>query len=358
MTKDTNDQDTMKAAVASNFGLPDDVLVVVETRAKPSLSSDTDKLLIRVHAVSLSPSDYRTLLGQKTIVANPSLPYIPGGDVSGVVQAPVPTSLQEEYKVGDRVMATWNIYGQGGLAQYTLVDPKYTIKLPAALTFVEGAALANSAAHAYKALELAGSVSGQRVLVLGGSGGVGSTIVQLLRNNGASYIAATSTDETLLQEIAQVDRVIHYKRENWWQIAEFQQNPFDLVIDCAQGRQAWYKCGSVVKGKKDGGRWVAVIMQDWHIDGQHWYQLVSLLLPPLGRHLVNFARRSTPEYRIYLESIDANKMEPVVNMAANKEFKVVIDSRGPFPFTTQGVRDAFNLHIARGGHGKIVIEID
>jgi hypothetical protein len=59
-----------------------------------------------------------------------------------------------------------------------------------------------------------------------------------------------------------------------------------------------------------------------------------------------------------METVDKSKMEPIVEMAANKEFKVVIDPRGPHPFTTKGVRDAFNLHIARGGHGKIVVEID
>jgi len=59
-----------------------------------------------------------------------------------------------------------------------------------------------------------------------------------------------------------------------------------------------------------------------------------------------------------MDTVDKEKMEPVVNMAAKKEFKVIVDSRGPFPFTTQGVRQAWNLHIARGGHGKIVIAID
>lgn len=344
----------MKAAVASQFGSPDDVISVVDNHAK--LPPSDDRLLIRVHAVSLSPSDYRTLLGQKTIVANPSFPYIPGGDVSGVVEQ-IPDSLKDEYEAGDRVAATWNMYGQGGLAEYMLVDPKYTTKLPSSLSFVEGAALANSAAHALKVVQQAGPVEGQRVLVLGGSGGVGSTVVQLLRNEGASYIAATSTDETLLKTL-KVDRVINYKKEQWWEISDFRQNPFDVVIDCAEGRQAWHKCGSVVKGKKDGGRWVAVIMQDWHIDGKHFYQMIPFLLPPLGRSLMNVFRRSTPEYRIYLETIDREKMEPVVDMAARKEFKVVVDQRGPFPFTTEGVRDAFNLHIARGGHGKIVIEID
>jgi NADPH:quinone reductase-like Zn-dependent oxidoreductase len=146
--------------------------------------------------------------------------------------------------------------------------------------------------------------------------------------------------------------------ENWWEVPEFQENPFDLVIDCAVGREAWYKCGSVVKGKKDGGRWVAVIMQDWHIDGQHVYQVIQFLLPPLGRWLVNCVRRTSPEYRIYLDTAEKETMKKIVDMADKKEFKVIIDNRGPFPFTTKGVRDAWNLHIARGGHGKIVIEID
>jgi NADPH:quinone reductase-like Zn-dependent oxidoreductase len=347
----TTESSTMKAVVASAFGQPNDVLTV-STVPKPSPTEE--ELLIRAHAVSLSPSDYRTLLGQKTVVANPKMPYIPGGDVSGVVEH-VPSHLSANYKVGDRVMSTWSMYGRGGLAQYSLIHPDRTIHLPDPLSFVEGAALANSAGHAVQVAKLADIRQGDRVLVLGGSGGVGSIILQLLK--GASYVAATSTDEKLLTELG-VNRAINYREENWWEIQEFQKDPFDVIIDCAEGRTAWNKCELVLKGKKDGGRFVAVVPQDWHINGRHWYEVIAFMAPPIGRQLVNFIRRKSPQYRLYMGEVNKKLMEEIVDMVSSQKFKVILDPRGPFPFTTEGVRDAWNLHIARGGHGKIVIEVD
>ena len=343
----------MKAVVASAFGQPKDVLTV-STMPKPTTPTE-EELLIRVHAVSLSPSDYRTLLGDKTVIANPKMPYIPGGDVSGVVEH-VPSHLSDTFKVGDRVMSTWSMWGRGGLAQYSLLHPDRTVHLPDSLSFEEGAALANSAGHAVQVGKLADIHQGDRVLVLGGSGGVGSIVLQLLKG-AASYIAATSTDEKLLKELG-VNRAINYREEHWWEIQEFQEDPFDVIIDCAEGRAAWNKCESVLKGKKDGGRFVAVVPQDWHINGRHWYEVIAFIVPPMGRQLVNFMRRKSPQYRLYMGEVDKKLMEEVVDMVSEQKFKVVLDPRGPFPFTTEGVRDAWNLHIARGGHGKIVIEVD
>jgi NADPH:quinone reductase-like Zn-dependent oxidoreductase len=320
----------------------------------PKPTQTEDELVIRVYAVSLSPSDYRTLLGQKTVVANPTMPYIPGGDVSGVVEH-VPSHLSEQYKVGDRVMSTWSMYGKGGLAQYALVHPDRTVHLPDSISFQEGAALANSAVHAVQVAKLANIQMGDRVLVLGGSGGVATIVLQLLK--GSSYIAATSTDETLLTELG-VNRVINYKTEHWWEVEEFKKDPFDVIIDCAEGKEAWQNCGSVLKGKKDGGRFVTVVPQDWYIDGRQWINVIAFMLPPIGRQLCNFARRKSPEYRLYMDQVNKKMMAEVVDMVSTQKFKVIVDPKGPFPFTTEGVRDAWNLHIARGGHGKIVIEVD
>jgi NADPH:quinone reductase-like Zn-dependent oxidoreductase len=341
----------MKAVVATAFGQPNDVLTV-STMPKPTPTQK--ELLIRVHAVSLSPSDYRTLLGQKTIVANPTMPYIPGGDVSGVVEY-VPSHLSEQYKVGDRVMSTWSMYGEGGLAQYSLVHPDLTVQLPDSISFDEGAALANSAAHAVQVAKLANIQKGDRILVLGGSGGVASVLLQLLK--GASYIAATTTDEALLNKLG-ANRVINYRTEHWWEMNEFKEDPFDVIIDCAEGKEAWHKCGSVLKGKKDGGRFVAVVPQSWDIDGRRWINMIAFMLPLIGRQLGNFTRRKSPEYRLYMDQVNKKMMEEVVDMVSKEEFKVIVDPRGPFPFTTDGVRDAWNLHIARGGHGKIVIKVN
>jgi NADPH:quinone reductase-like Zn-dependent oxidoreductase len=287
-------------------------------------------------------------------VANPTMPYIPGGDVSGVVEY-VPSHLSEQYKVGDRVMSTWSMYGKGGMAQYSLVHPDLTAHLPDSLSFEEGAALANSAAHAVQVAKLANIQTGDRVLVLGGSGGVATILLQLLK--GAAYIAATSTDETLLTKLG-VNRVINYKTEHWWEMNEFQETPFDVIIDCAEGKEAWEKCGSVLKGKKDGGRFVAVVPQNWYIDGRSWIKVIAFMLPPIGRQLCNFTRRKSPEYRLYMDQVNKKLMEEVADMVSTQKIKVIVDPRGPFPFTTEGVREAWNLHIARAGHGKIVIVVD
>ena len=371
----------MKAVLASAFGEPDTVLSVGQ--APQPTTADKQKLLIRVHACSLSPSDYRGLMGDKKVVACPSeWPYIPGGDVSGVVVAPqdnndnddktTTTPLPGGFKVGDRVVSTWDIFGMGGLAQYALVDPDRTVHLPSDLDWVEGAALANSASHALHVCQLAQIQKGDRVLVLGGSGGVGTVLIPLLRQAGASHIAATSTDSDLLTQRLGVDRAIPYQDENWWEIPEYTQHNgqdgrLDVIIDCAVGIEAWNKASSsgnkkntVLKGCREGGRFVAVVHNKWHIDAiDHYYQIVPLLLPPLGRQLYNMVRTTTPYYRMYLGQANGKSLATVLDMASQQEqFKAIVDSQSPYPFTTEGVRKAFNQHMARKGHGKIVIAVD
>jgi NADPH:quinone reductase-like Zn-dependent oxidoreductase len=353
----------MKAVMASRFGTPNDVLSIRDT-VKPTLSDKKEAILIQVHACSLSPGDYRMLLGDKTVVCNPAMPYIPGGDVCGVV-VEVTATLQQQYSPGDVVVATWDMMGTGGLGEYCIVDPKKTTKLPPSLTPIEGAALANSAGHACSILDRANIQPGDRVLVLGGSGGIGTILLQLLKRSsmmGASYVASTSTDTALLKELG-VDRAINYTEINWWEDPEFIETPFDVIIDAAEGRQGWEKVSrstpkSVLKGAKQGGRWVAVVFNEWHIDGKHMHQIIfGLLLPPLGRQLYNMVRRTTPYYRMYLGEVSKEMMEKAITMAANKEFKAIIDPSSPHAFTEEGVKEAWNLHIARKGHGKIVIQV-
>ena len=352
----------MKAVVATKFGNPDDVLFVQDMPrpdADPSNQKSTS-MLVKVHACSLSPGDYRALLGDKTIVCNPrSWPYIPGGDVCGTVESlpTVQAGGSSEFQVGDLVVATWDIWGLGGLGQYAMVDPKLTVKLPSGLSVYEGAALANSASHALNIFKRAKIQPGDRVLVLGGSGGVGTILVQLLKNcSGCSYVAATSTDEALLRDLG-VDKVVDYTKEHFNDILDWKITKFDCIIDCAVGLQAWKSCRSVLKSGREGGRFVAVIFNEHYIAGKHIHQILALLLPPLGRQMVNGWWYS-PIYRMYLGHPSKETMQEVLELAASKKIKTVLDPESPHPYTTQGVRDAWNKHIARKGHGKIVITVE
>ena len=343
----------MKAVVATKFGKPDDVLSIQDV---PKPEPDDKTLLLKVHACSLSPGDYRALLGDKTVVCNPKeWPYIPGGDVCGTVES-IPANCSD-FQVGDKVVATWDIWGLGGLGQYTKVNPKKTVKLPEGLSVEEGAALANSASHALNIVKRAKISEGDRVLVLGGSGGVGTHIVQLLKNRKCPYVAVTSTAETFVKELG-VDKVVDYTTENWYDIKEWQTTKFDCIIDCAVGVEAWKCCKPVLKSCRDGGRFVAVVHNDWYIAAKHYYEIFGILLPPLRRQLFNVFRWSTPYYRMYLSEPSQETMTEMLDLAASEKIKTVLDWESPHPFTTQGARDALNKHIARKGHGKIVISVD
>ena len=231
--------------------LPDKVLSKGR-RNLPVLQPGSKQLLIRVHACSVTPGDYRMITGIAKFLKKPrdGFPYIPGLDVSGTV---VESSV-EDFTAGDEVISTWFICGEGGMAEYALVDAVRTIKRSSNVSAVDGAALANSASHALNAVREAGVKEGSRVLVLGGTGGVGQAVIQISRAFGASFIAATGTQTDLLRCIG-VDVAIDYSKQHWGsETADI--GVVDAVIDCAEGVAAWTHA-SLTRVLKRSGRFVA-----------------------------------------------------------------------------------------------------
>ena len=219
----------------------------------------------------------------------------------------------------------------------------------------------NGAARAWlQALKAAGVYEGNRVLILGGSGGVGTCLVQLAKRAGASFVAASSTQDKLVTQLG-ADRVIDYTTENWWEVEEFGEAPFDVVIDCAEGANAWAaaKCRTP-SGKRvlsDTGRWLAVVLNDWHIAATRPWHMASLLLPPLGRQLSNTLWPFGPRYKMFLGGVDKKTLEEVVTLVASGELKIVLDERGPFQLDEAGMKAAFALLESRHAHGKVVVQV-
>lgn len=343
---------SMRAVTASAFGQPSEVLRLREDVHRPS--PDTGLLLIRTMACSLSPGDWRMLSGDGSLVKYPAngFPYVPGLDVSGEVVEAVPP-----FEVGDQVVATWSgAFGAGGLAEYALIDPAMTVRKPQKIGYMDAAALANSAGHALKALRAAGITHGDRVLILGGSGGVGTAAVQLARANefGASFVAATSSDTALLMSLG-VDRAINYHEEEWWRLAEFVASPFDVVIDCAEGVHAWRRVSDGRGVLKSGGRFLAVVLNEWHIEATRWWHMFGILLPPLGRSIGSSLGRV--RYAMYLGSLDASVLTEVMDYAEKGALKPIKDPGSPFPLSTAGAIAAFDLLRSRHAKGKVVVEI-
>lgn len=348
---------TMRAAQISRFGAIDEILTVNDDVPRPELTVSKGKILVAVHAVSLSPGDYRMSTGDTDIFKKPpSWPYIPGGDVAGVVEQV--GSEETEFAVGDKVIGTWDSFGMGGIAEYTLVDTKLAIKMPETATFIEGAAMADSPSNGMLAVEDAEVKAGDRLLLLGGSGAVGTTAIQFAKNKGASFIAATSTDAELVKGLG-ADVVVNYREQNWWETPEWKQEPFDVVIDCAEGVTAWHKVleHGLIKDGRQGGRFVAVVLNDWHIVIHSVLDMAKWLAPIVGRAVTSRLMPSRPKYTMLFPAPRGDSLQRCIKQIADGEVKVIVDKRSPFPFTAEGVREAFNVMIDRSAHGKIVIQI-
>lgn len=359
MPSATNACSTMRAAQASAFGSADDVLTVTDGVSRPSAPAQ-GQVTIRVYACSLSPGDYRMLSGDGKLFKKPSSwPYIPGGDVAGVVVALHP-DLEKTYAVGDRVIGTWDGFGVGGLAEYTNVSAQFVEKIPPSLSFIDAAALADSSVNAMLATEDIQLQSSDSLLIIGGSGGVGTALIQLARHIGVKDIVAVSTDEELLTRLG-ASVVVNYRTEPWWAAKEITSRaPFDVLIDCAEGSKAWEKVCQLklVKSASDGGRFLGVVVNDWHIIVHRWLDLASFLIPPLQRTISSrIWRCQMPQYNMMWPAPRGDSLQRLLRLVEDGALCAVIHNNEPLPFTTEGVRKAFDIMVNRRAHGKVVVKI-
>lgn len=172
----------MKAIVLNAFGGPE----VMRTGEVERQSPGPGEISIQVAYAGMNPADWKDREGHVARFTNPHFPYVLGFDVSGVVDE-VGQGVTR-FQVGDRVFCCSN-HGQGAwgsYAEYTLSTESRAARLPDGIDFKSGAALPVAALTAWQALHDRGSLeSGQRVLINGASGGVGSFAVQLARHAGA-----------------------------------------------------------------------------------------------------------------------------------------------------------------------------
>jgi len=219
----------MKAIRRDAFGPPD----VLELRDVDRPAPTDDGVLVRVHAASLNKSDWYDLVGRPW-VARPMMglrrpkSQAVGGDFAGTVEA-VGRDVTD-FKAGDEVFGVRS----GALAEYVNVINAVAAK-PANLTFEEAAALPVAALTALQGLRDKGNLQpGQKVLVNGASGGVGTFAVQIAKALGAEVTAVCSTRNVDRARELGADRVVDYTREDFTRSGE----QYDLLLDVA-GTRSW-----------------------------------------------------------------------------------------------------------------------
>jgi len=227
---------TMKAIVRDRYGSPD-VLALREVE-KPELADDG--VLVRVRAASLNRSDWYDLtgiyLGRLQMGVRRPRSRLVGTDFAGTVEA-VGADVAG-LQPGDEVFGGRS----GALAEYVCARARSVVLKPARLTFEEAAAVPIAGLTALQGLrDKGGTKAGQKVLINGASGGVGTFAVQIAKALGGEVTAVCSTANVDLARSLGADRVVDYTREDFTRSDE----RYDLMLDNA-GSRSWSDCKRVL----------------------------------------------------------------------------------------------------------------
>jgi NADPH:quinone reductase-like Zn-dependent oxidoreductase len=305
MPEESNNQMTaMKAVVLDRYGPPGDVLRLQKVD-KPTVGEDG--VLVRVHAAGVDPGIWHLVRGEAYIarlafgLRKPKKQVL-GRDAAGTVEA-VGTNVTR-LRPGDEVYAEVD----GAFAEYTCVPEDVLGLKPANLTFEQAAAVPLSANTALQGLRDVGRVQpGQRVLINGASGGVGTYAVQIAKSLGADVTAVCSTRNMDLVRSIGADHVIDYTRENFTRSGRH----YDLILDLignhrlSDFRRALARHGTLVLSSGNGGRWLGPI-------GRIMTALVlSPFVPQKLRPLV--ARRNRDNLVVLKELLESGKVTPVID---------------------------------------------
>jgi len=304
-TQRTTDGTTMQAITQDRYGEAGDVLRLEEI-AQPAIGDED--VLLRVHAAGVDQGVWHLMTG---------LPYpvrlacgirapktrVRGREVAGRVEAT--GSAVTALRVGDEVFGI----ADGSFAQYASARPGKLAPKPANLTFAQAAAVPVSALTALQAVRDRGRVqAGQKVLVIGASGGVGTFAVQIAKAAGAEVTGVSSTAKLDLVRSLGADHVIDYTRDD----ITAGDHRYDVILDTgghrplSQLRRALTPRGTlVIVGSEHGGRWL----------GGSDRQLRALMLSPFTSQRLTtlICSENTQDLQALTELIESGQVRPVID---------------------------------------------
>ncbi len=214
----------MKAVQIEKFGTPDVLKITELDQPKPK----QNELLVRVKTVSINPLDYKVRNGSLSPLLKLRLPFIIGSDFAGIVEST--GNKVQNFKPGDRVFGSLSPFRSGACAEYITVNAAQVAPIPDEVSFDEAAAIPIAGLTALHALRDMAKISeGEKVLINGASGGVGSFAVQLAKIMKAQVTGVCSTANVQFVTELGADKVIDYKKESFLTLTEKYDLFFDVV---------------------------------------------------------------------------------------------------------------------------------
>ena len=323
----------MKAIVHTQYG-PPDVLQFKEV-AKPTPADD--EVLIRIHAASVNPLDRYFMRGAPLIRLMPGLRKpkrnILGADIAGRVEAS--GKGVKQFQPGDEVFgASFGGKGLGGFAEYACATENKLALKPANISFEDAAAVPVAAITALQGLRDKGRIKpGQKVLIDGASGGVGTFAVQIAKSFGTEVTAVCSTRNAETARSIGADHVIDYTREDFTQSGQ----RYDLIL-AANAHHSIFAYRRALS--RDG---ICVV-----VGGGLAQIFPAVLLGPL------LSRISSKKMCFFIANINRKDLDFLRNLLEAAKVVPVIDRRYPLSEAAEAIRYLEEGH----AQGTIVVNIE
>lgn len=309
---------TMNAVLIHRYGGPDALSYEKVARPWPA----DDEVLVRVEAAGVNPVDWKIREGHLREMLPHSLPLIMGWDVSGVVTAVGPGVRR--FQVGDEVFSRPDLLRDGTYAEYVVIREKEVALKPKSIDHLHAAAIPLAGLTAWKSLiETAGLEPGQRVLIHGGAGGVGSFAVQLAKWRGARVIATASPhNHDYLHDLG-ADETIDYRSAG----LEEEIGKVDVVFDTIGGETQ---------------------ERSWHMLNPGG-MLVSIIKPPAAEKAATLGVRHA---FVFIQP-DASVLEQLAKLVDGGKLRIYLEEVLPLSGARRG------QELSQGGHlrGKIVLKV-
>lgn len=323
----------MKAIVFTEYGSPD----VLELKEVEKPTPREGEVLVRIHAAAVTFGDPAVVRGEPYIVRlwsglrAPKV-QIPGKEMAGVVEAV--GQQVKQFKPGDEVYGDLSDCGWGAFAEYVAVPESVLAPKPANVSFEEAAAVPESARVALQGLRDKGGIqAGQKVLINGASGGVGSFAVLIAKAYGAEVTAVCSTRNLDSARANGADHVIDYTKEDFTQNGQ----QYDLILGC----NGYHSLLDYRRALRPGGRYVAT-------GGTMGQIFQAMLLGPLVSLAGDKTLGSLGEVKQEREDLVVMK-----KLLEEGKVKPFIERRYPLSETAEALR-----YIGEGhAQGKVVITI-
>ena len=332
----------MKAFVVKRYGSNDGVREVEWPQPQPGAHD----VLVKIHAASVNPVDFKVREGKLKPVLPYRLPFVLGCDLAGeIVQV---GSAVRAFKAGDQVFARANKMRVGSFAEYIAISEDDIALKPASMDMVQAASVPLVALTAWQAFHDEFKLQrGQRVLVHAGSGGVGVFAIQIAKHLGAYVATTTGTGNVEWVRSLGADRVVDYRKQDFAR----ELDGFDLVLDTIGGDtlekslQVLKPHGTIVSisGPPDPAFAKSI--------GANF--VVALAMRLMSRRIRRLAQKHRMHYRFFFMRPSGKQLRRIAALIDAGELRTVVDRVFPFAQAKEA------LAYVEAGHakGKVVIRM-